>query len=172
MSENAQVVLLDYLVKRYATLKASLTRVLGGNADLAGDVLHDAWVRLNAKDDYGQVDNPGAYLRRMTVNIAVDVHRRDSKLLSGDEANLLLDSMMDDTPGPEQSAEARSELAILQKIMDKMPPRRQKIAFLVHCEGMEQRLVAKRLKISERTLAYELKHIQEAAQQALGRTKK
>ncbi len=171
MSENAQLILLDYLTRRYAKLKHNLTRLLGGNDELASDALHDTWVRLNAKDDYGKIENPGAYVTRMMVNIAVDVHRRDSRLLTGEEAEAVMDAMEDPAPGPEQTVEARFELAALAAIMDQMPERRQQVAFLVHFEGLELRAAAKRLKISERTVVYELTNIRQAARQALRQKK-
>jgi RNA polymerase sigma-70 factor (ECF subfamily) len=169
---DAKKDLLSYLTQRYASLKHSLTHLLGGNSDLASDVLHDAWVRINAKDDLGPVDNPKAYLTRMSVNMAIDSHRRDSRIMTGDEVEQLLEDAEDTTPGPEQLAEARSELAAVQAIMDRMPERRQRIAYLVHYEEMTQPEVARLLGISERTVAYELKRVHDSATRVLGRTKK
>lgn len=160
MSEDAQLILLNYLTERYGSLKRGLTHMLG-NADLASDALHDAWLRLNAKKDYGAVRNPGAYLMRMSINIAMNIHRGQKKIMSGDDIDIMLEETIDPAPGPEKLAEVRSDLAALEKCMDRMPERRQKIVFLVHWEGLEQREVATRLGISERTVAYELKHAHE-----------
>jgi RNA polymerase sigma factor (sigma-70 family) len=161
MPEDAQLILLDYLAKRYASLKQRLTRVLG-NDDLASDALHDTWLRLNSKEDYGSVQNPGAYLMRMTVNIAVNMHRRQRRVLTGDDVEMLLNEAADPAPGPEQLAEVRSDMDALQKFMDRMPERRRHIVFLVHCEELEQREVAERLGVSERTVAYELRRAHES----------
>jgi RNA polymerase sigma factor (sigma-70 family) len=171
MSENAQLVLLDYLAKRYANLKQRLTRVLG-NDDLASDALHDTWLHLNSKDDYGPVQNPGAYLMRMTVNIAVNAHRRQRRVLTGADIDMLLEEAADPAPGPAQLAEVRSDLQALQTFMDRMPERRRHIVFLVHCEELEQREVAERMGVSERTVAYELKRAHEAVSAFRDRKKK
>lgn len=158
MSEDARLLLLDYLGKSYGTLKARLTRLLG-NDDAAGDALHDTWLRLKGKEDYGSIQNPGAYLLRMAVNVAVDVQRRQSRSLAGDEIDALLDEMADPSPEPLQIAEARSELNALMLQLDRLPERRRALALMVHAEGVTQKEAARRLGISLRTVEYELKHI-------------
>jgi RNA polymerase sigma factor (sigma-70 family) len=171
-AKEARLVLLNYLVDRYASLKHSLTHLLGGNADLAGDMLHDTWVRISTKDDVGPVDNPRAYLTRMSVNLAVDIHRRGTRVMTGSEVEQLLENAEDTTPGPARLAEARSELAAVQAVMDRMPERRQRIAYLVHYEEMGHQEVAKLVGVSERTVAYELKRVHDAAASVLGRARK
>lgn len=160
MSEDTQLVLLDYLGKHYAALKQRLVRKLG-NAEDAGDALHDTWLRLKGSEEHGPIQNPGAYLSRMAVNIAVDVQRRHSRLLSGDDIDQLLESAVDPAPGPAQTAEARSELEAVRQLLDRMPERRRAIALLVHAEGMTQKEAARHLGVSLRTVEYELKRCHE-----------
>jgi len=164
MTESTQIVLLDYLAKRYGKLKDNLTRLLG-NDDLASDALHDAWVQLNTKGDYGKVDNPGAYVTRMTVNIAVNAHNRDSRIVSGAEADEAIRIMRDVAPGPEQVAEARSDLAVVTRILKTLPRRSRQVAMHYFGEGMDRGAVAKLLKISDRTVDRELQRIQDAIEQ-------
>jgi RNA polymerase sigma factor (sigma-70 family) len=156
MMEESQPTLLDYLNKRYASLKLRLTQTLG-NGDLASDALHDTWVRLKDKDDQRPMQSPAAYLVRMAVNIAVDIQRRERRVLSGEHIDQLLEEMADPAPGPQQAVEARSDMDALMKIMDAMPERRRLIVVLVHWEDVTQKEVAKRLGISLRTVEYELK---------------
>lgn len=156
MANDAQPMLLDYLNKRYASLKRRLTQMLG-NADLASDALHDTWVRVKGKDDRRPMEQPGAYLMRVATNIAVDIQRRQRRILSGDDVDELLNEMADPAPGPAQTAEARSDLDALMKIMDHMPERRRIIVVLVHWEEITQKEVARRLGVSLRTVEYELK---------------
>jgi RNA polymerase sigma factor (sigma-70 family) len=156
MPENTQLVLLDYLNKRYVTLKERLTRMLG-NADLAGDALHDTWLRLKGKQDERLLEKPGAYLVRMAINIAVDIQRREVRMLAGDEVDDLLVEMIDPAPGPEQTIEARSELAMLHQVMQQLPERRRQIFTLVYVEDFKHKEVAERLGISVRVVDYELK---------------
>ncbi|MED5613082.1 RNA polymerase sigma factor [Janthinobacterium sp. P210005] len=160
MSEGTQLFLLNYLGKHYATIKQRLTRKLG-NAEDAGDALHDTWLRLKGGEDLGPVQNPGAYLSRMAVNIAVDVQRRHSRLLSGDNIDALLEELVDPAPGPARTAEIRSDLDALLQLLDRMPERRRAVALLVHAEGVTQKEAAQRLGVSLRTVEYELKRVHE-----------
>ncbi|WP_219218205.1 RNA polymerase sigma factor [Variovorax boronicumulans] len=171
MSGDTQLVLLDYLGKHYATLKQRLTRKLG-NAEDAGDALHDTWLRLKGGEDLGPIQNPGAYLSRMAVNIAVDVQRRHSRLLSGDDVDQLLEEVMDPAPGPAQTAEARSELEAVRQLLDRMPERRRAVALLVHAEGMTQKEAALQLGVSLRTVEYELKRCHERLDASLAAQQK
>lgn len=160
MSDGTQLFLLNYLGKHYATIKQRLTRKLG-NAEDAGDALHDTWLRLKGGEDLGPVQNPGAYLSRMAVNIAVDVQRRHSRLLSGDNIDALLEELVDPAPGPARTAEIRSDLDALLQLLDRMPKRRRAVALLVHAEGVTQKEAAQRLGVSLRTVEYELKRVHE-----------
>lgn len=160
MAGETQLLLLDYLGKHYATLKQRLTRKLG-NAEDAGDALQDTWLRLKGGEDLGLIQNPGAYLSRMAVNIAVDVQRRHSRQLSGDEVDELLEELVDPAPDPAQAAETRSELEALFRLLDRMPERRRALALLVHAEGMTQKEAALHLGVSLRTVEYELKRVHE-----------
>jgi RNA polymerase sigma factor (sigma-70 family) len=170
MTEEVQPVLLNYLNKRYANLKGRLTRMLG-NADLASDALHDTWLRLHAKDDQRPMQSPGAYLVRMAVNIAVDIQRRQGRMLGGDEVDQLLEAMVDPVPGPEQISEARSEMAALHEVIHKMPERRREIVILVHLEEVTHKEAAERLGVSLRTVEYELKRADQTMSAYAMRTK-
>lgn len=155
MPENALPALRDFLVQRYDELKRRLTWQLG-SAELAGDALQDAWLRLESREDDGQVKNPGAYLLRMAVNIAVDYQRSRSRLLTEIEVDALLEQP-DPMPGPAETAEARSELEALLAVVQTMPPRRQRILLMVRWEHLPQQEVADRLGVSLRTVEHELK---------------
>lgn len=89
MTDDVQSNLLEHLVKGYTRLKRQLVRVLG-NDDLAGDALHDTWLRLQHKENQEHIQSPRAYLLRMAVNIAVDMQRRQARSLSVDDVDALV----------------------------------------------------------------------------------
>lgn len=155
MSEGAQPALLDYLVERYASLKLRLTRVLR-NGDLAGDALQDTWLRVQSQPADDAIQSPTAYLMHMAVNIAIDIRRKQGRTLSSDDVEDLLE-LADPAPDPARSAEARSELDALVKVMRGLPQRRREILILVRWEGMAQKDVARLLGVSVRTVEHELK---------------
>lgn len=167
----AEDTLLHFLSQRYDDLRRRLTRALG-NDELADDALHNTWLQLRRMDDVssnskGDILNPRAYLMRMAVNIAISGIRSQHRAVPQGEIEDLL-AVADPAPGPEQAAEARSELAALMKIIERMPQRRQDILLLVRVEGMLQKDVARKLGISLSTVEQELQraHLYCAAQMA------
>ena len=155
MSEQATSSLVDYLIRHYGSLKSRLARVLG-SSDLAGDALQDTWLRLQTKDEEEQIQNPAGYLLRMTVNIAIDIQRRQSRSVSLDEINEVIE-MADPAPGTEHIVQARSEIEAVMRHIERLPKRQQDVIYMVHWDGMEQKEVARRLDISLRTVESDLK---------------
>ena len=127
MTGNVLPILRSVLVQRYTQIKQSLSIQLG-SPDLAGDTLHEIWLRLQ-RDSHlsGPVLNPQAYLVRMGVNLAIDIRRSQSRMLSAEDVQELMAVMPDPAPGPAQVAEARSELEALKAALDEMPARRREI---------------------------------------------
>lgn len=157
---NGLPALRHFLVQRYAYLKRSLTHKLGCE-DLAGDALHETWLRLQRDDVADVVKNPQAYLTTMAVNLSIDVMRSQSQILSMDEVDALLERVPDTAPAPEKIVEDKSQLAALQEIIAGMPKRRREILILVRWELWPQKEVAAHLGISLRVVEYELKAAQE-----------
>jgi RNA polymerase sigma factor (sigma-70 family) len=156
VTNDEQPSLLDYLTKRYASLKLHLTRKLG-NADLASDALHDTWVRLKEKDEQRLMESPAAYLMRVATNIAADMERKQRRTVSGADVDALLDEMVEPAPGPAEITEVRFDLDAVTRLLGNMPERRRVIVVMVYWEDVPQKEVAKRLGISLRTVEYELK---------------
>lgn len=159
MRDDTPPALADYLAKHYGTLKSRAVRLLG-SSDLADDALQDTWLRVNSHPDEGAVRNPGNYLLRTVVNIAVDLVRRQSRSLPIDQVNELMD-MADPMPGPEQIADARSRLAEVRRQIERLPERQREAVLMVHWEGLEQKEVARRLGVSVRTVEGDLKRAHE-----------
>ncbi len=154
MTENVGP-LPEYLTRHYQNLKRRLTRLLG-SSDLAGDALHDAWVKLQTHDANDTVQSPGSYLVRVAVNIALDAQRKQSRSLSLDEVDALM-HLSDSAPGPARVVEDRSELEALMQLIDRLPERRRQVLLLVRWEGLPQKVVAERLGVSLRVVENELR---------------
>jgi RNA polymerase sigma-70 factor (ECF subfamily) len=155
VTEDARQALADYLTRHYAQLKGRLTRFLG-NGDLAGDALQDTWVRLQAREDAEPIANPAAYLVRMAVNIAVDLQRRQSRAVSFDEIEAVLE-MADPAPGPAQTVQTQSELEHVLKLLDRLPERRRAVLLMVRVDGLPQKEVAARLGVTKSVVEHELR---------------
>lgn len=169
MTEDTRPILSDYLARHYGSLKRRVTRLLGSN-ELAGDALHDAWLRVQSKDDQGPVESPGSYLVRVAVNIALDVQRRQSRSLPFDEIETLM-ALSDSAPGPAQTAEIRSEVDAALKYIDRLPERRRRILLLVRWDGLQQKEVAQLLGVSLRVVENELKRAHDYLDEHMNREK-
>lgn len=165
MVTDAAMRLRGHLVEKYETLLARLSARLGSR-EQARDALQDAYVRLSTNGPDEEVRHPTAYLFRMTLNIAANARRRDRRLLGFDEVAALLE-VPDAAPGPEEIAEARSDLAVVQSAMAGMSPRRLAICRAAWLDGGSTADIARDQGLAQRTVQHELKLAAEALQQAL-----
>lgn len=156
MSDSSRDLLRRRLLLDYDELKVQLTRRLG-SADRASDALQDAWLRLDSSvAPIGPIDRPRPYLLRIAYNIALKRRQRERATVTLEDAREAL-GLPDDAPDPAQTAEARSELAALERALAGLSPRRRDILFASRVEGVPLREIAVRLGISQRLVEMELK---------------
>ncbi|MBM0106354.1 sigma-70 family RNA polymerase sigma factor [Steroidobacter sp. S1-65] len=148
----------DFLVAHYEELKRRLTYRLG-NAEVAGDALHDAYVRLQSKGESELADahiaQPAAYLHRMAFHLAIDRERTVERRLTTAEIDEVL-GITDPAPGPAKIAEDRQDLQDLLRDMEALPPRRREILLAVRLDGATREQLAALYGISLRTVDREL----------------
>jgi RNA polymerase sigma factor (sigma-70 family) len=154
MTQAGWAVLQQLLLARYDELKRLLTRHLG-SPELAGDALHDTWLRLQRGGELDQVRSPDTYLLRMAINMGRDNLRAENRLVSTTDAKALL-GIADEAPDAERDAEARSELRLLTAIMAELPPRQKAILLAARVEGLGRSEIAKRYGVSVRYVHREL----------------
>jgi DNA-directed RNA polymerase specialized sigma24 family protein len=61
MSDSSLVSLLQTIVERYDEIKAKLARSIGSR-ELAGEVLHETYLRLLRSDAVGAIEKPDAFI--------------------------------------------------------------------------------------------------------------
>ncbi|RIA46341.1 RNA polymerase sigma-70 factor (ECF subfamily) [Hephaestia caeni] len=154
------------LISAYPDLKRRLAGRLG-SVDLAQEALHDTYMRLRRTEIADEVRNPKSYLMSMALNIASNSARAERKHLSAAEVTLMID-LPDDAPDPLRHAEARSELAAVERALQKLPPRRRAIMKRVWIEGATYKELALEYTVSERTIRHEVllatRHLHEATE--------
>lgn len=157
MTETLIAALRRLLVADYGSLKRRLARRLG-SSDFAGEVLHEAWLRLDRMDAASGIviQNPAAYLYRVALNVAADQRRGEQRRLAGSEIEVLLRNAADDLD-PARITEARSGLLALVRALEAMPPRRRAVLVASRLEGQPHKLIAERLGITVRIVDRELK---------------
>lgn len=140
----------EHLARSYASLHGRLARRLGC-ADLASDSLHNAWLRL-ARPVAGEVVNADAYVYRMACHLAVDQLRERALWQSLSDPDASCPDLIDEAPGPQQTAEARSALAALTRAMDGMSRRQRAVLMALRVEGRNRDDVADWLGLSTRSI--------------------
>lgn len=155
MTKSALAHLLQVLLEDYGVLKSQLARRLGSQ-DAAGDILQEAYLRLQRMGSVGAVRHPRTYLYRVALNIAADLRRSEQRRLARSEVELLL-RLENDELDPERVAASRSSLRSLVQALDELPPRRRAIFVAVRLEGRPHAEIAARFGISTRYLERELK---------------
>lgn len=155
MTDTNIAALRALLLADYADLDRRLARRLG-STDLASDVLHETYLRLQGLSEIGPVRSPRAYLFRIALNIASDRRRAENRRLTADEVDCLLD-IPDDRPDAARVIEDRSEVELLKRAIAELPARRRRVLTLSRIEGMTNREIAEQLGVTVRTIETDLK---------------
>jgi RNA polymerase sigma-70 factor (ECF subfamily) len=155
MVESGRALLRQLLVSGYEDLKRRLTRRFG-SADMATEVLHETWLRLDHVTEIGTVQRPKSYLYRMALNVAIDRRRADTSWFGKAELEVLLRSD-DDQLDPEHIVSMRSEIAALEDVRGELPVRCRTVFMAALVEELPYRDIAKRMGISLRSVEREMR---------------
>ncbi|MEY1660674.1 RNA polymerase sigma factor [Isoalcanivorax beigongshangi] len=142
-------------LERYHELKRRLVARLG-NEHMAEDVLQETWMKVDQMADATAVANPMGYLLRIAVNLAMDQHRAEQRLLYSDEVESLMHDMASG-PGPAEAAQAEQEVWLLRRALHRLPSRRRRILLASRLAGVGHRELAQEFGVSTRTIEKELK---------------
>ncbi|MHA6192867.1 RNA polymerase sigma factor [Pseudomonas wadenswilerensis] len=153
--ESGQNAMVKLLLASYDDFRTRLKRRLGSE-DLAADVLHETYLRVDRLGDIGDVKRPQAYLFRIALNIAADLRESDARLLTGEEVESLLHGA-EEQLGPERIVGGHNDLALLVSALHELPRRRRQILVAARLEEAPHLEISKRFGISTRTVEKELK---------------
>jgi RNA polymerase sigma-70 factor (ECF subfamily) len=154
MTESNRLSLRQFLVAGYTEMRRRLTRRLGSE-ELASEVLHETYLRLDRVDG-AVVLRPHDYIFRVALNIANDKRRSDNRRLSFSEVEALY-HFADTAIDAEQDMEARSELLALTRAFEALTPRQRAIVIAVRVDGTPHAELAERFGISERMVDKDLR---------------
>lgn len=142
------------LVARYKEIADRLGRRLK-SPDLAAEALQETYLRLESGGDLEEVRNPSEYLYRIALNVARDRQRSETRKASREAIEEILE-LADDTPGPDEIIEARSEIMALKRVLQGLPQRRRDIFLAAWGDGLPHREIAERYGLSLRMINMEL----------------
>ncbi len=151
--------LADELESSYAELHRYATHKYAG---AAGDIVHDAWIRLASRPSGGDaagthsVRDPVTYLRRVVDNVAVDRQRlaasRGRFLAPADAAQ----DVPSTGPSPYDATLGQQEYAVLLQAIRDLPDQARRVFVLFRGRHLSMAQIAAHLGISPRTVE---KHI-------------
>lgn len=165
MSDATRRSLRNLIRERYDYLLSRLSYRLGSK-DLAGEALHDAFVRLERAELAPEVRQPTSYILRMATNIASNRRRRNSRLLSIEDVVEAL-KVADESQDPSLASEWQSDLAAVKRALRGLPERRRELLTAVWLDEMPTAELAQRHGIAVRTVQHEVKLALEQIRSAL-----
>lgn len=164
MSDATRRSLRNLIRERYDYLLSRLSYRLGSK-DLAGEALHDAFVRLERAELAAEIKQPTSYVLRMAANIASN-RRRDNRLLSIEDVAEAL-SVPDETQDPSLSSERQSDLAAVKRAIGNLPERRRTLLIAVWLDETPTDELARVHGMPRRTVQHEVKMAIEEIRRAL-----
>ena len=168
MSTNA-LTLTRLLLNERLSFQRLARRIVGSAA--AEDVTQGLWFKVQSVKDDPPIENPRAYLCRLTVHAATDAlraARRQGGRAAAEAAEILW--LEDDTPGADRVAIGREELDRVLRAVADLPEPTRSIFCLNRFEGLTQREISGRFGVSttvvERHIRRALKTLDGARQGA------
>ena len=155
MKDAGQSLMGQLFLSSYEDFRVRLRRRLGSE-DLANDVLHETYLRVDRMDVPPNLQQPNAYLYRMALNIAADRRQADARLLTGSEVEELLQSA-DEAQDPSRVVGGQKEIQSLVKALYELPARRRKILIAARLEEAPHLEISQRFGISTRMVEKEIK---------------
>ncbi|CAI8884443.1 RNA polymerase sigma-70 factor, ECF family [Pseudomonas brassicacearum] len=155
MKDSGRSPLVKLFLTSYEDFKVRLRRRLGSE-ELANDVLHETYLRVDRMIDTQEIAQPNAYLYRMALNIAADRRQADARLLTGDEIEELL-QVSDEALDPARVVGGQKELQTLLKALYELPARRRRIFIAARLEEAPHLEISQRFGISTRMVEKEIK---------------
>lgn len=154
-AKSSRATLRDTLVERYVHLRDRLTARLGSQ-DLAGEALHETWLKLQEGAELAPVADPDAYLYRAAINTASNLAAAGRRVLDGAEIDDLM-NVADDAPGPERIAIGRSELAYVWRVLEELTPRQRHILVESFTGTASHEELAEQYRVSVRMIQIDLR---------------
>ncbi len=141
---------LHHLFHLHAGAMARALRRRGASVETAEDLTQDAFLRmLNAgATDQARVEDPRAYLFRVSQNLLIDHRRRESLARRDEMDDEAFAALPDPAPSTERRVEDRRRLALTAAALAELPPRTRRAFELHRLEGLTLAETGRELGIS------------------------
>lgn len=139
------------LFQKHAREIIRALRKRGLDEETAADLTQDAFFRLltaSAKNDATPLENPRAYLHRISHNLSIDYRRREALVTRVELTDELLGRLADPAPSAETVVYDKQRLAATVSAIQELPERTRKAFELHRLHGRTISDVAAELELS------------------------
>lgn len=143
------------LDETYRREQAGLLRYVGRRLghDAASDLVQEAFTRAAGSPQAPRLENPIAFLRRITKNLLIDRSRRQGKML----LLTLEDGFEPSVPAMQSwNIEAKDLLRQYEKAVDTLPEKTRRVFLMHRIEELTYRQIHEELGISVATVEYHM----------------
>jgi RNA polymerase sigma factor (sigma-70 family) len=121
MAEKRHDWFLSQVFPHRTALQRYLRKLTSGAQDVE-DLIQEAYVRLYALPDYGQIESPKALLFRIAHNLAVERARRHKTQATDTMADLATLSIFSNEAPPDEQMDARRRFESFCAAVERLPP--------------------------------------------------
>ncbi|HEX7817318.1 RNA polymerase sigma factor [Dyella sp.] len=150
--------LLRALQANYDSLRRFAERRIRSR-EYAADVVQETYVRIATLDEHATIENPLAFLYRVTGNLSMDWLREREVRERHVESGALPEHVVDGAPDGEARLLSQQRLEVLAVAVAELPPRCGEVFRLRKLEHLSSQDIAQRLGISRNMVE---KHLRKA----------
>ena len=144
--------LLDNLFRRHSMELVAFANQRGCDLE-SEDLVQEAYLRLLQHPNLESINNPRAYLYKITANLGSDHHRRKTILGRHIEtAEVEPDSVTSPLPGPEALTEGELLLRKCLAALETLPEVYRHVFLLHRIDGLSHKEIAEALQLPRRTV--------------------
>lgn len=133
-----------------------VARRLGTPAEEAEDVVHDVFVVVLKKLDQFEEGRLSTWIYRITANVVSDRHRRRRVRRAFEDLKVWIGGAAPETP--DRSAERTSAQRAVDRVLERMAPKKREVFALFELEGLTGEEIAERLGCPVNTVWTRLHH--------------
>lgn len=138
---------LDHIAARYYDRVMRFLRRRSRTAEDAADLAQDTFARLSAAD-IQQIREPESFLLTAALNLLRDRARSAKAQHAAMTVSVEDEQLVCPAPRPEQVLDAQQRLRSLEEALSELSPKCRAVFVLFHFDGVPQRDIAERLRIS------------------------
>ena len=144
--------LFDNLFRRHSMELVAFANQRGGELE-SEDLVQEAYIRLLQHPDLDSINNPRAYLYKVTANLGSDHHRWKTVRGKHTETEAVeLDSLISPLPGPEALTDGELLLRKCLAALETLPEVYRHVFLLHRIDGLSHKEIAEAIQLPRRTV--------------------